>query len=393
MCTEKFPVYLDYNATTPVDDRVLSRMLPFFTEHFGNASSANHAFGRNAAEAVRQAREEVAALIGAIPEEIIFTGGATESVNLAVKGVFEAYAAKGNHIITTQTEHAAVLDSCAAVQQKGAAITYVPVQKDGRVLPADIEKAIRPETILIAVMYANNETGVIQPVKEIGVVAKKNNILFFSDAAQAAGKIPVNVINDNIDLLALSAHKMYGPKGVGALYIRRKNPRVQLSAQLHGGKQEKGKRSGTLNVPGIVGFGAAAALCTGLMQEEIKRLSAFRDALEGHLEQAGAVVNGNKAFRLPHVTNIFFEGINTASLTGALYPNVAVSSGSACATGSPEPSHVLKAMGLNDEQARGALRLSAGRFTTEYEIQFAAEAITHAVQESKQNTAGMAGSV
>lgn len=394
MPAEKLPVYLDHNATTPVDPLVVEAMLPFFTEHFGNASSTNHPYGRKAAEAVQQAREQIASLINAIPEELIYTSGATESINLAMKGVFEAYSSKGNHIITTQIEHSAVLKTCAAIEQQGGEVTYVPVQPDGCVDVAEIEKAIRPGTILIAVMYANNETGVIQPVKEIGAIAKKNNIIFFSDAAQAVGKIPVNVIEENISLLAMSAHKLYGPKGIGALYVRRKNPRVQLEVHMHGGGQEKGKRGGTLNVPGIVGFGTAAELCSERMNKEEKRLSELRNALEEKLVVSGAMINGSKAHRLPHVTNLSFSGAQAQALMSGLYPFVAASGGSACTTGTHEPSHVLKAMGLTDEQALGALRLSLGRYNTEEEIEYAAKAIikvTGELQEAYIRSAGNTG--
>lgn len=391
MPAEQLPVYLDHNATTPVDPLVLEAMLPFFTEHFGNASSTNHPYGRKAAEAVQQAREQVAQLVGAIPEEIIFTAGATESANMAIKGVFETYAAKGNHIITTQIEHSAVLKTCAALEQRGAEITYVPVNSDGRADVAAIEKAIRPGTILIAVMFANNETGVIQPIREIGALARKHDIIFFTDAAQAVGKIPVDVSENQISLLAMSAHKLYGPKGIGALYVRRKNPRVQLAAQVHGGGQEKGKRSGTLNVPGIAGFGAAAALCSKKMYDEAKRLSVLRNLLEEQLLASGATVNGSREHRLPHVTNLYFTGAQAQALMSGLYPYVSASGGSACATGTYEPSHVLKAMGLSDEQALGALRLSLGRFTTEEETARAAQAIIKVVNSLQASFIKMTG--
>lgn len=378
------PVYLDYNATTPVDPLVAEAMLPFFTGHFGNASSTNHAYGRRAAEAVQQAREQIAQLIGAIPEEIVFTAGATESINLALKGVFEAYPAKGNHIITTQTEHSAVLHTCAAIEKRGGEITYLPVHADGRVDMAALEQAIRAETVLIAVMYANNETGVIQPVEAIGKLAREKGIIFFCDAAQAVGKIPVDVLADHIDLMAMSAHKQYGPKGTGALYVRRKDPRVQLSVQMHGGGQEKGKRGGTLNVPGIVGFGAAAALCQEQMNSEAARICALRNTLEEQLVASGGMVNGSRQYRLPHVTNISFGGAQAQALLSGLYPYVAASGGSACATGTHEPSHVLKAMGLSDEQALGALRLSLGRFTTPGETAYAAASIIKIAGELQQ---------
>lgn len=375
------PVYLDYNATTPVHPLVVQAMLPWFNEQFGNAAATGYPYGRRAAEAVQEAREQTAALIHAEPGEIVFTGSATESINLAIKGVFETYGAKGNHIILSAIEHPAVLATCAALEKKGAEITIVPVQTDGRVNAAAMEKAIRSDTLMACLMYANNETGVIQPVNEMGEIARRNNIFFFCDAVQAVGKIPVNVQESGIHLLALSGHKLYGPKGVGALYIRRKNPRVQLEPQIHGGGQENGKRSGTLNVPGIVGLGRAAVLCAENMEAEALRLNGLRNLLEGGLVAAGAVVNGHTGFRLPQVTSVSFPGILYRQLAAALYSKVSASAGSACATGYTEPSHVLTAMGLTSGQAFGTLRLSAGWFTTPEEISFAAAAITGAVAE------------
>lgn len=376
------PVYLDHNSTTPCDPQVLEAMLPWFTVKFGNAASRTHSFGWEAEAAVDLAREQVAELLGAESTEIIFTSGATESVNLALKGVFEMYASKGNHIITPATEHKAVLDTCKHLEKLGAEITILPVDRSGMVDPVMIEKAIRPETILVSVMYANNETGVIQPIKEIGTLAKKHGVVFFSDATQAVGKIPVNVMEDNIDILALSAHKLYGPKGVGALYVRRKNPRIRLTAQIDGGGHERGMRSGTLNVPGIAGLGAACALSAKLMQEESDRLGKWRNKLEQSLlDMGGNYINGNPASRLPHTTNISFRGIDHNALILAFNKNIAVSSGSACTSASMEPSYVLTAMGINKELAHGSLRFGLGRFNTEEEIDYVIQEVKKSVEK------------
>ncbi len=378
----QLPVYLDYNATTPCDKRVVEAMLPWFTEHFGNAASRTHVFGWRAAEAVDYAREQVARLIGAEPKEVVFTSGATEAVNLAIKGVFDSYAFKGNHIITCVTEHKAVLDTCIHIEKMGGEITYLPVNNQGLIDTAELEAAIRPSTILVAIMYANNETGVIQPVREISRIAKEHGVLFFSDATQAVGKIPVDIMADGIDLLACSAHKMYGPKGVGALYVRRKNPRVKLTAQVDGGGHERGMRSGTLNVPGIVGFGKAAELCQQEMEEDAVKLGRLRDKLESTLLQTEATaVNGSREFRLPNVTNISFRYAEGEALMMGFNKDIALSSGSACTSASLEPSHVLKALGLEDDMARSSLRFSLGRFTTEEEIDFAGEKVTDMVNK------------
>lgn len=377
----KLPVYLDHNATTPCDPRVVEAMLPYFTTNFGNAASRTHPFGWQADEAVEYAREQVAHLIGAEPTEVIFTSGATEANNLAIKGVFEMYAGKGNHIVTCSTEHKAVLDTCKHIEKKGAEVTYLQVNKDGLINLAELEAAIKPTTILVCIMYANNETGVVQPIKEIAAIAKKHGALFFTDATQAVGKIPVNVVEDDIDLLATTAHKMYGPKGVGALYVRRKNPRVKLTPQLDGGGHEKGIRSGTLNVPGIVGFGKACELCYNQMQHDADRLSPLRNKLESAMLQIGvASVNGNKQHRLPHVSNISFKEVEGQGLIMGISKDVAVSSGSACTSATLEPSYVLKAMGLSDELAYSSLRFSVGRFTTEEEIDFAIAQVTKVVK-------------
>ena len=367
-----YPIYLDYNATTPCDPRVVEAMLPYFTKDFGNAASKSHAYGWIAEEAVDIAREQVASLIGADATEIIFTSGSTESVNLAIRGCYEMYASKGNHIIITSVEHKAVLDTCAFLETIGADITYISPDHTGRIDPSAIEAAIKPETILIAVMYANNETGVIMPVQEIGAIAKKHEVIFFSDATQAVGKIPVNVKDDGIDLLCLSAHKMYGPKGVGALYVRRRDPRVKLKPLQYGGGHEKGMRSGTLNVPGIVGLGKAAEICKHEMQEESLRLIQLRDKLLSCiLEMNNTNLNGDLSFLLPQTINVSFGGNDSQMLLSKLNKHMAISSGSACTSATLEPSYVLVAMGLGDERASSALRFSLGRFTTEEEIEMA----------------------
>jgi cysteine desulfurase len=367
----EFPIYLDNNATTPMEPRVLEAMLPFFTKYFGNASSRTHSFGWEADAAVEYAREQVAYLINAEPQEIVFTSGATEADNLALKGIFETYQSKGNHIITVKSEHKAVLDSCKHLQKMGADITYLDVEADGLIDIAILEEAINARTILISVMYANNETGVIQPVKEIAAIAKKKGVLFFSDATQAVGKIPVDVIKDGIDLMSFSAHKMYGPKGTGALYVRRKNPRVRIAAQMDGGGHERGMRSGTLNVPGIVGFGKACELARIEMKKDGERMCKLRNKLEAELLKTGrAFINGNTEHRLPNVSNMSFENVNGVDLISQLNKNIALSSGSACTSGTNEPSYVLKAMGLTDEMARSSLRFGLGRFTTEEEIDY-----------------------
>ncbi len=378
--TLKLPVYLDYNATTPVDPRVFEMMLPYFSDKFGNAASHHHAFGWMAEETADQARERVATLIGAVPQEIIFTSGATESNNLAIKGVFEMYAAKGNHIITCVTEHKAVLDTCRHIEKLGGSVTYLPVQPDGLIDLHELEQAITGKTMLIAIMYGNNETGVIQPVREISAIARTHGVLFFTDATQAVGKIPVDVQADGIDLLSFSAHKMYGPKGVGALYVRRRDPRVRLTAQMDGGGHERGMRSGTLNIPGIAGLGKACDICANEMVAEGKRLGILRDKLENALLQLeGTHVNGNREYRLPHVSNISFKHITGDSLMMGINKNIAVSSGSACTSASPEPSHVLKALGLGNEQTRSSLRFSLGRFTTEEQIDYTIKTVSETV--------------
>jgi len=378
----KFPIYLDHNATTPCDPRVVEAMIPYFTNSFGNAASRNHPFGWQAEEAVDNAREQVAKLIGADPKEIIFTSGATEADNLAIKGVFEMYASKGNHIITCNIEHKAVLDTCKHIEKEGGEVTYLKVNPDGLIDMKELEAAIKPTTILIAIMYANNEIGTVMPMKEISELAKKKGILVFSDATQAVGKIPVDVTKDGIDLMAFTAHKMYGPKGVGALYVRRKNPRVKVTAQMDGGGHERGMRSGTLNVPGIVGFGKACEICMNEMEEETKRVSALRDKLETALMKTEeAYINGSKQYRLPHVTNISFKYVEGEGLLMGFNKDIAVSSGSACTSASLEPSYVLKALGLGDDLAHSSLRFGLGRFTTEDQIDYTIEAVTKTVNK------------
>jgi cysteine desulfurase len=360
-------------------------MIPYFTENFGNAASRNHSFGWQAEEAVDYAREQIAQLIGADSKEIIFTSGATEGDNLGIKGVYEMYASKGNHIITCTTEHKAVLDTCKHLEKLGAEVTYLEVQPDGLIDLKALEAAMRPTTILVAIMYANNEIGVIQPVKEISAIAKKHGALFFTDAVQAVGKIPVDVNADGIDLMAFTAHKMYGPKGVGALYVRRKNPRVKVTAQLDGGGHERGMRSGTLNVPGIVGFGKAAEIARLDMASDTERISKLRDKLENALKVIDETyVNGNPAHRLPHVSNISFKYVEGEGLMMGFNKDIALSSGSACTSASLEPSYVLKALGLGDDLAHSSLRFGLGRYTTEEQIDFTIKAVTDTVLKLRE---------
>ncbi len=381
----KLPIYLDNNATTPMDPRVLEAMTPYFLEHFGNAASRNHPFGWEAEEAVDYAREQVAKLVGADPKEIIFTSGATEADNLAIKGVYEMYASKGNHIITATTEHKAVLDTCKHIEKTGGEVTYLQVKRDGLIDLQELEAAIKPTTILIAIMYANNEIGTVQPVKEISAIAKKHGVLFFTDGVQAVGKIPVDVIKDGIDLMAFTAHKMYGPKGIGALYVRRKNPRVKVTAQIDGGGHERGMRSGTLNVPGIVGFGKACELCRLELEGDTKRISILRDKLETELMKLEeAYINGSTEHRLPHVTNISFKHVEGEGLLMGFNKNIALSSGSACTSASLEPSYVLKALGLGDDLAHSSLRFGLGRFTTEEQIDYTIKSISDTVLKLRE---------
>lgn len=376
----QLPIYMDNHATTPVDPRVLEAMLPFFNDRFGNAASRNHSFGWTAEEAVENARGQIARLINATPKEIIFTSGATESNNLALKGVAEMYREKGNHIITQVIEHKAVLDTCKRLEKYGYEVTYLPVQKDGRINLDDLRRAITPKTILISIMYANNEIGVLQPTEEIGKIAKEHGVLFHTDAVQAVGKVPVDVQRDGIDLLSLSAHKIYGPKGVGALYVRRKNPRVQLAAIIDGGGHERGMRSGTLNVPGIVGLGKACAVCQEDMPTESERLRRLRDRLKEKIEAKldEVYINGSMVHRLPHNLNISFAYVEGESLLMGVN-DVAVSSGSACTSATLEPSYVLKALGVGEDLAHTSIRFGLGRFNTEEEVDYVADRVTETV--------------
>ena len=381
----KLPIYMDNHATTPVDPRVLDAMLPYFTEKFGNAASRNHSFGWAGEEAVETARQQIAALINASPKEIIFTSGATESDNLMIKGVAEMYREKGNHIITQAIEHKAVLDTCKRLEKQGYEVTYLPVQKDGRVDPEDVRKAIRPTTILITIMYANNEIGIINPMAEIGKIAKEHGIIFATDGVQAVGKIPVDVQKDNIDLMAITGHKIYGPKGVGALYVRRRNPRVQLSAILDGGGHERGMRSGTLNVPGIVGLGKACEIAQKEMAEESVRLKALRERLRTKLEAKldETFINGSMEYRLPHNLNMSFAYVEGESLLMGIN-DIAVSSGSACTSATLEPSYVLKALGVGEDLAHTSIRFVLGRFTTEEEVDYVVDKMVQVVTKLRE---------
>jgi cysteine desulfurase len=376
----KYPIYLDYNATSPCDPQVLETMLPFFSAHFGNAASKGHAHGWFAEEAVAQAREQVADLIGADSSEIIFTSGATESINLAIRGIAEKHAAKGRHIITIATEHKAVLDVCEYLESSGFDITILPVNQFGMIDLAQLQASIQKDTILIVAMYANNETGLIHPVAAIGDIAKQHGIPFFCDATQAVGKFPIDVIQDGIGMMAFSAHKMYGPKGVGALYVRKKNPKIDIAPLFYGGGHERKLRSGTLNVPGIVGLGKAAEVCHTLMESESKRLRELRDFFWQELMNIqGVEWNGKIGQSLSHVANICFDIEGGDKLIKMLSKHVSVSSGSACTSASVEPSHVLKAMGLSDAKAHSSIRFSLGRFTTIQEIETTIDAVKTAV--------------
>jgi cysteine desulfurase len=381
----KLPIYLDNHATTPMDPRVLDAMLPFFTEHFGNAASRNHSFGWEAEEAVEKARKQVASLIGATAKEAIFTSGATESNNLAIKGVAEMYAERGNHIITAASEHKAVLDTCKHLEKDGCRVTYLPLKADGLIDLEMLKESFTDKTILVSIMYANNEIGVVQPIAEIGRMCKERGVLFHSDAVQAAGKIPVNVIADNIDLLSISAHKLYGPKGVGALYVRRKGPRVQLTAQIDGGGHERGMRSGTLNVTGIVGLGAACEIAQREMPEESAKLQAMRDSLKDKLlsELDEVYVNGSWEHRLPHNLNISFAYVEGESMLMGIN-DIAVSSGSACTSATLEPSYVLKALGMGDDLAHSSIRFGIGRFNTQEEVDYVAARIIEVVNKLRE---------
>jgi len=381
----KLPIYMDNHATTPVDPRVFEAMRPYLTEIFGNSASRNHSFGWQAEEATDKARKQVADLIGATAKEIVFTSGATESDNLALKGVAQMYAEKGNHIITAATEHKAILDTCKRLEKEGCRVTYLPVQTNGLVDLDELRAAITDKTILISIMYANNEIGVLQPVREIGKIARERGVLFHTDGTQSAGKVPVNVNADNIDLMSISAHKMYGPKGVGALYVRRRAPRVQLTAQMDGGGHERGMRSGTLNVPGIVGLGEACAIAQKEMPEESKRMAFLRDKLRGKLMNAldEVYINGTEEHRLPNNLNISFAYVEGESLLMGIN-DVAVSSGSACTSATLEPSYVLKALGAGDDLAHSSIRFGLGRFNTEEEVDYVADKVIDVVKKLRE---------
>ncbi len=381
-------IYLDYNATTPTDPMVLEAMLPYFTEMPGNAASRNHPFGWEADEAVKQSRNLIARHLGVNPEELVFTSGATESLNLAIKGVFENYRRKGQHIITVKTEHNAVLDVCQYVEKKGGTVTYLDVDENGVLDLEELRQAIRPDTILVSVMWANNETGVLQPIAEIGKICNDNNLIFLSDATQAVGKIDVKPKENGIHLMAFTAHKLYGPKGVGALYVANRNPRIKLAAQIHGGGHENDRRSGTLNVPGIVGFAQAIDIAVNQLETEARRLARLRDQLEDAFQnQLEAIsINGKATHRMSHVSNITFHHIDAEALMNTFNQKIAASTGSACSSASLEPSHVLLAMGLPEIDAKATVRLSLGRFTTDSEIEEAIAAISAGVEKLRQQS-------
>ncbi len=379
------PIYMDNHATTPLDPRVLEAMMPYLSTRFGNAASRNHSFGWEAEQAVETAREQIARLIGAAAKEIIFTSGATESDNLAIKGVAEMYRERGNHVITQVTEHKAVLDTCKRLEKHGYRVTYLPVKADGIIDLEDLQRAIEDKTVLVSIMAANNEIGVLQPIREIGRICRERGVLFHTDAVQAVGKVPVNVITDNIDVLSLSAHKIYGPKGVGALYVRRRNPRVQIAAQIDGGGHERGMRSGTLNVPGTVGLGKACEIALAEMEKEAAYLRDLRDRLKEKLESAldYVHVNGSMEHRLPGNLNMSFVFVEGESLLMGIN-DVAVSSGSACTSATLEPSYVLKALGLGDDVAHSSIRFGLGRFNTEAEIDYVAAKVIDVVRKLRE---------
>ena len=379
------PIYMDNHATTPMDPRVLEAMLPYFGKIFGNAASRNHQFGWEAEQAVDKAREQIAKLIGCTPKEIIFTSGATESNNLAIKGIAEMYREKGNHIITQVTEHKAVLDTCKKLERQGYDVTYLPVETDGLVSMEKLEAAITDKTILVTIMYASNEIGVIQPIEAIGKLCHAKGILFHTDAVQAVGKIPVNVMTDNIDVMSLTAHKIYGPKGVGALYVRRRNPRVQITEQINGGGHERGMRSGTLNVPGIVGLGAACEIAGEEMAAETARLTELRDYLKDKFDAAldYTHVNGNMEHHLPGNLNMSFVHVEGESLLMGIN-DIAVSSGSACTSATLEPSYVLKALGLGDDVAHSSIRFGLGRFNTKAEVDYVSDKVIDVVKHLRE---------
>jgi cysteine desulfurase len=381
----QLPIYMDYHATTPLDERVLAAMMPYLTTKFGNSASRNHSFGWEAEKAVEAAREQVAQLIGASAKEIIFTSGATESNNLAIKGIAEMYRERGNHIITQVTEHKAILDTCKRMEKAGYRVTYLPVKADGLIDMEDLERAIDDKTILVSIMAANNEIGVLQPIAEIGKLCHARGVLFHTDAVQALGKVPIDVIADNIDVLSLSGHKVYGPKGVGALYVRRRNPRVQIAAQIDGGGHERGMRSGTLNVPGIAGLGKACEIAREEMVQEAAHLTALRDRLKAKLEAEldYVHVNGSMEHHLPGNLNMSFVYVEGESLLMGIH-DIAVSSGSACTSATLEPSYVLKALGLGDDVAHSSIRFGLGRYNTDAEVDYVAAKVIDVVKKLRQ---------
>jgi cysteine desulfurase len=381
------PIYLDNHSTTKVDPRVVEAMIPYFTENYGNASSKHHEFGWKAEAAVENARRQIAQLIGAKSQEIVFTSGATESINLALKGIAEANASEGNHIITASTEHKAVLDTCKRLEKYGFSVTYLPVERTGLINPEDVKRAITGKTILVTIMMANNEIGTIAPIAKIGAICRHAGVFFHTDATQAVGKVPVDVADLNVDLMSFSAHKMYGPKGVGALYVRTTTPKISISSQLDGGGHEGGMRSGTPNVPAIVGFGKAAAVAQTEMTSDMTRVSSLRNALEeGILSQLdNAIVNGNPDTRLPNNTNIVFHGVKADRLIMDM-KDIAVSTGSACSSASPEPSHVLRAVGLSDEDVFSSVRFGLGRYTTEEEIDYTINRVVQTVKAIREKS-------
>jgi cysteine desulfurase len=381
----KLPVYLDNNSTTPIDLRVVEAMMPYLTEKFGNAASRSHAYGWEGEEAVEKARTQIGQLIGANSKEIVFTSGATESINIAIKGAYEMYGEKGNHIITSVTEHKATLDSAKYIEKHGAKVTYLPVNSMGQINLDDLKNAITPQTILVSLMHANNEMGTIHPIAEIGKITKEKGILLHVDAAQTAGKIPVNVEQMGIDILSISGHKMYGPKGIGALYVRRSNPRVRLAPVVHGGGHERGLRSGTLNVPAIVGLGKAAELALQEMESEAKRVADLRDRLHKGIttELDEVYLNGHPTHRLPNNLNLSFAYVEGEALMMG-FKELAVSSGSACTSASLEPSYVLKAMGVGEELAHTSIRFGLGRFTTPEEVDFAIDKVVGTVKRLRE---------
>jgi cysteine desulfurase len=381
----KLPIYFDYQATTPMDPRVLEAMLPYFTDDFGNAASRSHSFGWKAEEAVEKARAQIAGLIGASPKEIVFTSGSTEAINLAIKGVVEMYAEKGKHIVTSLVEHKAVLDTCKHLEKEGCEVTYLQPDKKGRISVEQVAEALRKDTVLVALMWANNEVGTLNPIREIGALCHERGVLFFTDATQAVGKVPVDVEADHVDMLCLSGHKIYGPKGAGCLYVRRKNPRVRLVAQMDGGGHERGMRSGTLNVPGIVGLGKACEVSMQDLEKDARYTAALRDDFEKRIFAAldHVHLNGDKDHRLPNNSNLSFKYVEGESLIMGI-KDIAVSSGSACTSASLEPSHVLRAMGVGDEIAHSSIRFGFGRFTTKEQVDFAVDHVVSAVKRLRE---------